>query len=70
MEKAREETSLIDALQAYLHGMTPAELMAFRRELGRNLPGFLQETADNARRAAQPKPAAVKPANYQSSDRR
>lgn len=43
---------LVEGLQVYLRGMTPRELMAFRRELAAALPGFLEETAEKARQAA------------------
>ena len=57
---------LVDRLQNYLRGMTPAELMAFRRELAEGLPGFLEETAKKARQST---PKARRPSRKPSGDK-
>ena len=41
---------LIDELQAATKGMTPSELMKFRKELGRRLPEVVKRAADQARK--------------------
>ena len=44
------DPGMIDELQAATRGMTPSELMKFRKELGRLLPGVVKYAADQARK--------------------